>query len=287
MSIRGLGLTAVGTAMLLLSGCGKDVDGEAPKGQVIATADGMEITQRELAAEMDLMGGRKDAPARRAALQQIIARKLLAREARERKLDERPDYGLLKQRAEEMVLELLLQRAMTRNLPEPGLTDAEGYMADNPDQFGQRKIFAVEQIRVAGTHDKALLAKLRPLASLDETEQLLNAQGIRFHRGEGSIDALQSPPEMVRQLLELPPGEIFILPGPDGLTVNRIREVRTEPVDNEEARRIALDYLRRKAVSDTLKNQLAEIMKKNKEKIRYQPGYAPEVASAARSDTGG
>ena len=120
-----LGLLAAG--LICLSGCGEDKAAAAPKGQVVATADGMEITQRELAAEMDLMtGAAAEDPdkAREAALQQIIARKLLAREARARKLDDNPDFGLLKQRAEETVLEAMLQRAMTRNLPAPYSTSA-------------------------------------------------------------------------------------------------------------------------------------------------------------------
>lgn len=280
MHMRGAGVAMAGAMVLGLAACGGESNGDAPKGQVIATADGMEITQRELAAELDLMGAGTDRATRQAALQQIIARKLLAREALARKLDEGPDYGLLKQRAQETVLEVLLQRSMTSNLPDPMMVDAERYVADHPDRFGQRKIFEVEQIRIANASAKDLVTKLKPLGTLEEARGLLDREAIRYRQGEGSIDALQSPPEMVKQLLDLPQGEIFILPVKDGLTVNRIREVRTEPVDDAEARKFALDYLKRKAVSDTLKNQLAEIMKKNKEKIRYQPGYGPaEVAS--------
>lgn len=281
MRIRGMTAVMLGAVILCLAACEGEPDGAAPKGQVIAKADGIEITQRELAAELDLMGAANDPATREAALQQIIARKLLAREALERKLDEGPDYGLLKQRAEETVLEVLLQRSMTSNLPDPSMADAERYVADHPDQFGQRKIFAVEQIVIAGPAAKDLVGRLRPLTTLDGVQQLLDKEAVRYQQGEGSIDALQFPPEMVRQLLELPQGEIFILPTKDSLTVNRITAVRTQPVDDPEARKFALNYLKRKAVSDTLKNQLAEIMKKNKDRIRYQPGYGPaEVASA-------
>lgn len=289
MSVRDVGAAmAIGAMSLFLTACGAESGAETPKGQVIATADGMEITQRELAAELDLIGAGAGPAAREAALQQIIARKLLAREALERKLDQGPDYGLLKQRSEEAVLEVLLQRSMTSNLPDPTLADAERYVSDHPDQFGQRKIFTVEQIRIANASPKDLVAKLKPLGTLEDVRQTLDRDSVRYQQGEGSIDALQSPPEMVRQLLDLPKGEIFILPAKDSLTVNRIREVRTQPMDDAEARTFALNYLKRKAVSDTLKNQLAEIMKKNKDRIRYQPGYGPaEVASADRAGGAG
>jgi EpsD family peptidyl-prolyl cis-trans isomerase len=282
-----LGLLAAG--LICLSGCGEDKAAAAPKGQVVATADGMEITQRELAAEMDLMTGaaaEDSDKAREAALQQIIARKLLAREARARKLDDSPDFGLLKQRAEETVLEAMLQRAMTRNLPAPTSEDARRYMADNPDLFAQRKLFSVEQIRVPLARGQALIDKLKPLTSLQDVEALFAREAVQFQRDMGTLDAMQSPPELVKQMLALPTGEIFILPLQNSLTVNRIIEIRTAPVDEGEAERFALRYLRQKGISDTLKNQLAEVMKKHKDKIRYQRGFGPAVAEASREARG-
>ena len=288
MFTRGLGLALLIAGVAGLSACGKGEAGAVPKGQVVAVADGIEITQRELAAEMDLIGGaagQNPEKAQQAALQQIIARKLLAREARSRKLDESPDFGLLKQRAEEAVLEALLQRSMTRNLPAATAEDARRYVADNPDLFAQRKIIAIDQIRISTRKGSALLEKLKPLKTLEEVELVLTREAVRFQRGEGTLDAMQSPPALVRQILALPAEEIFILPIEGGLSVNRIVEIRTEAVDGEEAQKFALNYLRQKGISDTLKNQLAEIMKKHKDNIRYQPGY--EVADAAGERAGG
>lgn len=281
-----LGLLLAG--VVGLSGCGDDQVGAAPKGQVIAVADGMEITQRELAAEMDMIGAaasEEPEKVRQVALQKIIARKLLAREARVRELDDSPDFGLLKQRAEDVVLETLLQRSMTRNLPAPTIEAAQRYMSDNPDLFAQRKLFQVEQIRIPSDEGRALLDRLKPLATLEEVQALLEREGIRFQRGIGTLDAMQSPPALVKQVLALPSDEIFILPMQDSLSVNRIIETKTVPVDDAEAQEFALNYLRRKGISDTLKNQLAEIMNKHKDKIRYQPGY--EVAGAVQNGGGG
>lgn len=289
MFTRGLRLTLLIVGVACLAGCGKDEAGAAPKGQVVAIADGIEITQRELAAETDLIGGGLAGTdldkARQAALQQIIARKLLAREARTRKLDESPDFGLLKQRAEEGVLEKLLQRSMTRHLPAPTIADSERYAADNPDQFAQRKLFSVEQIRIPTHERKALVEKLKPLATLEEVQAMLERDGVRFRREQGTLDAMQAQPAMVKQILALPADEIFVLPVAEGVTVNRVVEVRTDPVEADEAQRFALNYLRQKGISDTLQNQLAEIMKKHKDKIRYQPGY--EISDARSGKPGG
>src|SRR3546814_7438477 len=73
---------------------------------------------------------------------------MLAKEARTRELDDSPDFGLLRQRAEETVLQTLLQRDLTRNLPDSTKEDARNYVASHPDLFRQRKLFAVEQLRM-------------------------------------------------------------------------------------------------------------------------------------------
>ncbi|MBB4641756.1 peptidyl-prolyl cis-trans isomerase, EpsD family [Rhizorhapis suberifaciens] len=289
MFTRGLRLALLIAGVGCISSCGKDEAEAAPKGQVVAVADGIEITQREVAAETDLIGARlvggDGDKVRQAALQQIIARKLLAREARTRKLDESPDFGLLKQRAEEAALETLLQRSMTRHLPEPTSADATRYAADNPDLFAQRKLFSVDQIRIPTRNPKVLVEKLKPLATLEEVQAMLERDGVRFRRERETLDAMQAQPALVKQILALPAEEIFVLPAAEGLTVNRIVETRTEPVQADEAQRFALNYLRQKGISDTLQNQLAEIMKKHKDKIRYQPGY--EMSDAASGKPGG
>src|SRR3546814_18654789 len=84
---------------------------------------------------MDMIGPAEENPerAREAALQQIVVRKMLAKEARTRELDDSPDFGLLRQRAEETVLQTLLQRDLTRNLPDPTKEDARNYVASTPD----------------------------------------------------------------------------------------------------------------------------------------------------------
>src|SRR3546814_3545962 len=61
-----------------------------------------------------------------------------------------------------------------------------------------------------------------------------------------------------------------------------VRETRTSPVSENTAQKVALNYLKQKAISQTLKNQLAEIVKKNKDRVRYQSGYGPKVVEASR-----
>src|SRR3546814_8271910 len=94
-----------------------------------------------------------------------------------------------------------------------------------------------------------------------------------------SSDLMQAPPELVKQIVALPPGEVFILPAGEATLANLVRETRTSPVSENTAQKVALNYLKQKAISQTLKNQLAEIVKKNKDRVRYQSGYGPDRKS--------
>src|SRR3546814_5745184 len=81
---------------LSLAACDGKPEKSVPVGQVIASVDGMEITQRDLVAEMDMIGPAEENPerAREAALQQKIGRAQVAKEARTRELDDSPDFEI-------------------------------------------------------------------------------------------------------------------------------------------------------------------------------------------------
>src|SRR3546814_16871856 len=131
---------------------------------------------------------------------------MMAKEARTRELDDSPDFGLLRQRGEETVLQTLLQRDLTRNLPDPTKEDARNYVASHPDLFRQRKLFAVEQLRMDHHDDKAFLTKLKPLKTLGDVQALAARAGIKYHRGKGTLDEMQAPHELVEQGLAPPQG---------------------------------------------------------------------------------
>src|SRR3546814_6207290 len=84
-----------------------------------------------------------------------------------------------------------------RSLPDPTKEDARNYVASHPDLFRQRKLFAVEQLRMDHPADKAFLKKLKPLKTLGEVQALAAREGIKYHRGKGTLDAMQAPPELV------------------------------------------------------------------------------------------
>src|SRR3546814_17068254 len=77
--------------------------------------------------------------------------------------------------------------------------------------------------------DKAFLKKLKPLKTLGEVQALAAREGIKYHRGKGTLDAMQAPPELVKQIVALPPGEVFLLPAGEATVANLVRATRTSP----------------------------------------------------------
>ena len=100
-------------AALALTACGSP----EPTGQVIARLDGSDITRRDLLVELQATAGGLDADlatAEPALLRRVADRRLLAAEARRRRIDRSPEYLGLERRAREELLVALLDRRTPR-----------------------------------------------------------------------------------------------------------------------------------------------------------------------------
>lgn len=281
-------IVALGAAMLLAAcGQGEDSTRALEKGQVVATVNGEDVTIYELNAELRGAQLPTDPKQRKlaeqAALQQIINRKILADLAIDKKLDKSPDYLLQERRAREGLLVQLLQQQIASQVPKPSRQDAERYMAQNPDRFAQRKILAIDQIEFAPPANAAKLREFEPLKTLGDIEQKLAADGTQFRRKPAALDSLGINPAVLKQILALPPGEVFIVPTGRGLTANVITGSRVEPFTDERATNYALNMIMQQRVSDAAKRDLEAPIEAARKSVKYQDGYAPPAPARAGS----
>jgi hypothetical protein len=140
----------------LLTGCsGK------PEGQVVATIDGSEVTEREVQAELDADDVQSpfsaDKSARPAALERVIDRKLLAAMARASLIDRTPEFqaAVLRQR-EELLADMLIQRS---SASVSQATDAEitALIDAYPWRYGSRTWILVERLDGDGPGKASLI----------------------------------------------------------------------------------------------------------------------------------
>ncbi len=275
-------------AALSLTACGKDSKAEGgkglEKGQVVATVDGQDITIHELNAE--LMGvalptGERRKAIEQAALQQIINRRILANIAREQGIDKTPMYILQERRADEALLVQLLQRDLASKVPVPSRTEAERYMQENPKLFADRKIFAIDQIQFEQPEDLSRLRAYEPLKTMDQVEQRLVEDGIKYRRAPAELDSVGANPALLAQIEKLPEGEIFLIPTGRAVLANRITGTRTVPFGGEDAIQFATRQIQTNRLADSATKQYDAKLKAARDGVKYQDGYAPPAPPAA------
>ncbi len=248
------GLWIAAAAALTLAGCGKAGGDKA----ALATVGSDKITPAELDVELKATdAARPDDPAyRKAALEQIITRKLLAQAAREEKLDKTPENAILRAAASEAWEAGLELRKITDKVPAPTAADAAAFVQAHPDMFAQRTGYLIDQLHVREKPDPALVAALQPTKSLAEAERVLQGRNISFRRSTEQLDTLRADPRIAAAVRKLAPGEPLVMSEPDGFSVSSVRQSAVQPLVGPEANAIATQMVlaerRSKAMSDRI-----------------------------------
>lgn len=113
----------------------------APQGQVIARVDGEDVTWREL-AEVRRGTGLDQSD----ALETLVTRKILAREAEQRGLEQDGDYHFAMRAARDALLAEALQRDIRSALPRVADEAVDERMAAQPWRFGERFLLDISPL---------------------------------------------------------------------------------------------------------------------------------------------
>ena len=268
---------------LALAACNSG-SGSAPSGQVVAKVGGEDVTIGELNAE--LVGVRIPPDADRGAIegqavQSIVERKLLANEAKTRKLDDNPAYLLQKRRTDELLLVQMLRDQIASSVPKPSTAEAETYIQDHPTLFSNRRLYILDQIQFPATTDPEMIKKISATQTMDDLEQLLIASGIEYRRAPSSLDTVSAPVDIAARLTELPSGEVFVVRQGPAFIANRIVETRTTPFSGEKAVEFAQNRLRAERIQKRLQAEAKAVQDKGKNLVTYQDKYKPKPQKPA------
>jgi len=263
------------TALLSLLAC----NGE-PTGQVLAVVNGEEITQAELNAEIaelpSTMGGNKEA-IRRQILQQIIDRRLMSQLAKEEGFDRDPAFLTRERRLREELLVQMYGQKQAETVRIPDAAAVRQFLADNPGKFSERASYMVDQIAFDFPADPKVLSALKTDKTLEEVENTLERFKVEFTRGNNRIDTSTVPTPVLQQILDLPPGEPFVVPSQGRVTVSVITGREPVATTEEEAAPLAAQQMRADDLTALLRTRLDEA--RNKADISYQEGLAPATAA--------
>ncbi|MEG3151561.1 hypothetical protein U1769_16840 [Sphingomonas sp. ZT3P38] len=185
----------------------------APAGTVLATVDGIAVTNFDLAAEAATKGltaEQIDDPMQKALLAQIIDRKLLAAAARNRGVGSDPLYRASVARAGEMVAAKSTAQEFTGPPQPAGDAESKRFMAANPLMFQQRQILTIDGVMVDPRN--AYNDRINAANTLDEVIALMRMLGISFERVQQRLDTAAIPRAVAMRLLQAKPGDLFRLP---------------------------------------------------------------------------
>ena len=290
-------LLLAAVASLALTACGKDDKG--PEGQVVATVDGKDVTIHEVNAEIGGMGAQAQAAPRKlveaVALSRVIERKMLAGEARTKKLDQSPQYVLTKSRADENLLVQALQAEVAGKVPQTPREAGQKFVSENPVMFADRRIMTLDQIQFLRTPAFAGLP-LKEAKTMQEVEKLLIEANIDYRRAPQQIDTLVLDPRLSQEFIKLsrgPNGEPFMYTDqPQGapapvVYVNVVSEMKSDAFMGEKAITYAQQVIQRQEIGKRLQAELARLREANKAKITYGKGYdTPEKVQAQLQKAG-
>jgi EpsD family peptidyl-prolyl cis-trans isomerase len=253
-------------AALVMASCNSG-GGDSGQG-VLATVGSEKVTERQVDAELRLSGAQnpQDPALRKAALEQIVARKLLAQEARGEKLDKTAEGAVLRAAAIETYEANLERTAMMAKVPKPTPADATAFINAHPEMFAARAGYLIERLQVASPADPALIEALKPAKTLEEVEAVLQARKLPYRRTVDQLDTLRAAPQLTATLERLPPGEPFVLPEPGGFSVGRVRDKKVQPVTGEAATKIASELVYAQRQSSAMKSRLDAL---KAERVKY------------------
>lgn len=294
MNMQRTSLLMMAATAALLAGCSKDAD--KPDGQVVAKIDGRDVTIHEVNQEISSLGAQAQGAPRKlveaVGLARVIERKMLAQEARNRKLDQSPQFVLAKTRNDENLLVQALQAEVAGKVAETPREQAQKFVEENPVIFGDRRILTLDQIQFLQPPNFGALP-LKDAKSMQAVERVLLDANIEYRRAPQQLDSLILDPRLSTEVIRMakgPNGEPFMFtdqpagaPAPI-VYVNVVSNMKVEPFTGERAIAYAQQLIERQEIARRLQAELTKLREAVKGKITYANGLDTPEKIAAQLD---
>ncbi|WP_165961136.1 EpsD family peptidyl-prolyl cis-trans isomerase [Qipengyuania sediminis] len=279
---RGVYFFGAAAALAGLSACDKKAEG-----QVVAVVDGNEITAQEVNGELGAAAaqGEPDQQMRNVALNRLIDRRLLSEVAREEGIEDSPEYILRRRSLEENMLVQMLGEKLARDNKQPTPQQIDQMIAENPQAFADRTIFALDQIVFQMPPRRDVFDALAPAKTMAEVVTTLNRFGIKFQRGNNTIDSANLPPAVFQQFKRVGSSEPLVIPAGNAVTVAMVMQSEAAPLTGPAARNVAANAFTKRQVETALKAKLDAARKKGE--IEYQAGFSALPQGGAQQGAGG
>ena len=123
--------------------------------------------------------------------------------------------------------------------PAPTPEAVQHYIADHPNVFAQRKIFALDQLLFTRDVPQAILQQIEPATTMEQVVTILTANHIEYRRANGRLDAVGNDPRFIDSVLKLTSDDLFSVPMGQYLLINKVTAVETVPFTGDQATKYA------------------------------------------------
>lgn len=268
----------LGLALILAAGaCTRPGAG----GDVLAVVNGTEITESELANELEHLpaaaAGSDAANRRRAALNALVERKLLVALAREQKLDAAPSTRQDIRRSDETLLADAASGWLAGSPPRIDDAATAAFVSAHPE-LGRPTLYAVDQIVFPRPQDAGLVQRIGGAPTLDAVQDLLNAGGIAGQRSFGTWTSVSMPAELIRRVETSDGKEPLVFSGGQDVMIAGVRIAqRSISPSDAQLKTVAARTLQQQAQDERVRKWLANA--RSTARISYSGGAAPAPAN--------
>ncbi|GLJ00171.1 hypothetical protein [Sphingobium sp. BS19] len=278
LNARDISVSCAGILLMVgsVSGCGSP----KPGGQTVAVVNGEPITQAQLNAEAGDTANTRDKTKRQtalnAALDAIVARKIVAQAAREQGLEKDPGLQLELDKIKDLALiRRFLELNAKTGISAVSDTDINNFLSQNPQLAEARKIIDVQKLEFATPSDPSLMEKIKVAKTMAELQQVLEANGVKVTPSQSKLDTASMSPQLYKAIMTTAGGEPLMLI--EGLNAQAVllTQALDAPLSNEKSIQLAKDSLQEERMTKRIAQQIQSL--RGAAKIEYGPGYAAPV----------
>jgi EpsD family peptidyl-prolyl cis-trans isomerase len=281
-SVRVASLCVVALLVGALAGCG-DKDTKKSASQVAVKVNKEEISVHQL---NDLLARGGNIPQEQLknvsamALERLIDQELMVQQAKERKLDRDPRVVQAVEAAHRDILARFYGEQVASGASRPTGTQVDTFYNDNPALFAKRRIYSLQEVNIQAAPERIeeVSKHLQGGGTIQQIKDWLTAQNIQFQANSGVKPAEQVPPEVLKGLSRLNPGQAFVGRTPAGLVLLFVEAAREEPVDRARAKPAIENLLLNQARNELVKSEVKRL--REVAAIEYVGDFVPAEKAA-------
>ncbi|WP_244544851.1 EpsD family peptidyl-prolyl cis-trans isomerase [Collimonas sp. OK607] len=260
--IKGIGILML-LAAISLSACG---DQKKNTNKVLARVDGNEITALQLEAELQHAVGATEENGvqrkalRKQALDALINRQILLKEAVRNKLDRDPKLIQFVERFKTQAIVQAYLESKEENLSKPSKAEVDAYFDGHPELFAHRKVLDIEQLVIAAQDfDGAIKSQMDTATSLNQMATWLRKRGIGYVKTQLTYTSADLPAEIVGEIKKLGKNRLFVMEDGQKDLLCALTELRDSPITRDAATAQIERYLLNKKMQEVAAAEIARL----------------------------